>query len=106
MLSSKNPAQIVIIKGFGSGLGALILSLAVGERFFQIGYMVLALVLGFIAYGLSIYFYIYAQRDLGAAKTSTYYAISPFIGACLSLIIFNEFPSVIFVCCKFLAVFF
>lgn len=54
------------------------------------------MLLGFVAYGLSIYFYIYAQRDLGAAKTSTYYAISPFIGATLSLIIFREQPSVIF----------
>lgn len=97
MLSSKNPAQIVIIKGFGSGLGALVLSLVVGERYFRFGYIVLALLLGFVAYGLSIYFYIYAQRDLGAAKTSTYYAISPFIGAMLSLIIFTELPSVVFI---------
>ena len=57
----------------------------------------LALLLGFVAYGLSIYFYIYAQRDLGAAKTSTYYAVSPFIGAGLSLVIFHELPSVLFV---------
>lgn len=97
MLSSKNPAQIVIIKGFGSGLGALILSIASGECFFRIGYIVIALILGFVAYGLSIYFYIYAQRDLGAAKTSTYYAVSPFIGAGLSLLIFNERPSVLFI---------
>ncbi len=97
MLSSKNPAQIVIIKGFGSGLGALVLSLVVGERYFHFGYIVLALLFGFVAYGLSIYFYIYAQRDLGAAKTSTYYAISPFIGAVLSLIIFTELPSVVFI---------
>lgn len=96
MLSSKNPAQIVIIKGFGSGCGALVLSLIIGEYYFHIGYIILALLLGFVAYGLSIYFYIYAQRDLGAAKTSTYYAISPFIGAALSLIIFREQPSVIF----------
>ena len=96
-LSSKNPAQIVVIKGFGSGLGALILALIVGERFFHMGYIVMALLLGFVAYGLSIYFYIYAQRDLGAAKTSTYYAISPFIGAGLSLIIFNEIPSPVFI---------
>ena len=96
MLSSKNPAQIVIIKGFGSGCGALVLSLVIGEYDFHIGYMILALLLGFVAYGLSIYFYIYAQRDLGAAKTSTYYAISPFIGAALSLLIFREQPSVIF----------
>lgn len=97
MLSSKNPAQIVIIKGFGSGIGALILSLIMGERFFQIGYIMIALLLGFVAYGLSIYFYIYAQRDLGAAKTSTYYAVSPFIGAGLSLLIFKELPSATFI---------
>ena len=96
MLSSKNPAQIVIIKGFGSGFGALVLSFIIGEYYFHIGYILLALLLGFVAYGLSIYFYIYAQRDLGAAKTSTYYAISPFIGAALSLIIFREQPSMIF----------
>ncbi len=97
MLSSKNPAQIVIIKGFGSGLGALILSLIIREHYTNWGYIILALLLGFVAYGLSIYFYIYAQRTLGAAKTSTYYAISPFIGAALSLIIFNEFPSALFI---------
>ena len=96
MLSSKNPAQIVIIKGFGSGCGALVLSLIIGEHYFHIGYIILALLLGFVAYGLSIYFYIYAQRDLGAAKTSTYYAISPFIGAAISLIIFREQSSVTF----------
>lgn len=96
MLSSKDPAQIVIIKGFGSGVGSLMISFVVGERYFHFGYMALALLLGFVAYGLSIYFYIYAQRDLGAAKTSTYYAISPFIGAALSLIIFAQVPSVLF----------
>lgn len=97
MLSSKNPAQIVIIKGFGSGVGALILSFVSGERFFRIGYIFPALVLGFFAYGLSIYFYIYAQRYLGAAKTSAYYAVSPFIGAVLSLILFLELPSFLFI---------
>jgi len=97
MLSSKNPAQIVIIKGFGSGLGALLLSLILGDRYSGWGYMILALILGFVAYGLSIYFYIYAQRELGAAKTSTYYAVSPFIGAGLSLLIFHERPSGVFI---------
>lgn len=96
MLSSKNPTQIVIIKGFGSGCGALVLSFIIGERYFHAGYSILALMLGFVAYGLSIYFYIYAQRDLGAAKTSTYYAISPFIGAALSLVMFRERPSMVF----------
>ena len=45
-----------------------------------------------MAYGLSIFFYIYAQRGLGAAKTSAYYALAPFLGAGLSLLIFREIP--------------
>lgn len=96
MLSSKNPAQIVIIKGFGSGLGALLLSRMLGECSPGFLYILPVLLLGFVAYGLSIYFYIYAQRELGAAKTSTYYAIAPFMGAGLSLILFRELPSGMF----------
>ena len=50
------------------------------------------LLLGLVAYGLNIYTYVYAQRLLGASRTSAYYAIAPFIGAFLSLIIFPEIP--------------
>lgn len=94
MLSSKNPTEIVVIKGFGSGLGALVVAFIIGEQLPALPHILLALLLGFVAYGLSIYFYIYAQRDLGAAKTSTYYAVAPFIGAALSMIIFRDIPSV------------
>lgn len=97
MLSSKSPIQIVIIKGLGSGAGSLALALAIGERFGSPIYIIPALLLGFVAYGLSIFFYIYAQRDLGAAKTSAYYAISPFIGTLLSLVIFRQLPSITFI---------
>lgn len=96
-LSSKNPLEIVVIKGFGSGFGALAIAFATGESLPQMQYILMALLLGFVAYGLSIYFYIYAQRDLGAAKTSTYYAVAPFVGAGLSLIIFREMPSLTFI---------
>ncbi|HQO06024.1 MAG TPA: DMT family transporter, partial [Fervidobacterium sp.] len=59
-------------------------------------YIFAALLLGFLSYGLSIFFYIYAQRYLGAAKTSAYYAVSPFIGAGLSLLIFRDVPTLTF----------
>ena len=94
MLSSKNPLEIVVIKGFGSGLGALCIALCMGEKLPAALSVLAALLLGFVAYGLSIYFYIYAQRYLGAAKTSTYYAVAPFVGAGLSMLIFWELPSV------------
>lgn len=93
MLSSKDPMEIVVIKGFGSGLGSLVIAFALGERLPGVLLCLCALVLGFVAYGLSIYFYIYAQRYLGAAKTSAYYAAAPFVGAGLSMLIFWEAPS-------------
>lgn len=90
MLSLKNPLQIVIVKGLGSGFGALVIAFALSEYSINIGYIALALVLGFIAYGLSIFFYIHAQRHLGAARTSAYYAFAPFIGVGLSFVVFSQ----------------
>ncbi len=40
--------------------------------------------------GLSIYCYTYAKRTIGAARTSTYYALAPFIGADLSFLLLGE----------------
>lgn len=96
ILSLKDPLQVVIIKGFGSGLGSLLISFIIKETSTDVVYIIAALLLGFVAYGLSIYFYVYAQRELGAAKTSAYYAISPFIGVGLSFIIFLQIPTISF----------
>jgi len=96
-LSIKDPLEIVVIKGFGSGVGCLLIALALGEQTNNIPYILAALLLGFFAFGLSIFFYIYAQRYLGAARTSAYYAIAPFIGVGLSLLIFSEIPTFSFV---------
>lgn len=96
-LSGKDPLEIVIIKGFGSGLGSLLLAFIVKQTATNVVYIIATLALGFVAYGLSIYLYVYAQRYLGAAKTSTYYAIAPFIGVVLSFIMLFEIPTVSFV---------
>lgn len=93
VLSSKDPQQIVTIKGIFSGLGALIIAFIVGERLKNVWSILLVLLLGFVSYGLSIFFYVYAQRYIGATRTSAYYAVSPFIGTLLSLVIFNDKPS-------------
>lgn len=96
-LSAKDPRQIVIIKGVFSGLGALVIALTAGETLPDPLSVLAALCLGFVAYGLSIMLYIYAQRELGAARTSAYYAIAPFVGAALSLLLFAEVPSPTFI---------
>lgn len=95
-LSEKDPLEIVIVKGLASGAGSLIIGLALGQRAYSIPAIVGALLLGFVAYGLSIFVYVYAQRHIGAAKTSAYYAIAPFIASALSLAIFRELPHLSF----------
>ena len=89
-LSEKNTYIIVFIKGIFSGLGSLIVALCMGEQFAHVGYIVLAMLLGFVAYGLSIFFYIKAQGIIGASKTSAYYSVAPFVGTFLSFLILQE----------------
>ena len=89
-LSSKSTYEIVILKGLCCGFGSLLIGLIKGEQMPSLQYVALALILGYVAYGLSIFLYVRAQRVLGAAKTSAYYAVAPFIGAFLSFIILHE----------------
>jgi len=89
-ISSKSTYEIVVLKGIFSGLGALLIALIKGESLPGIEYIGATLLLGFIAYGLSIFLYVRAQNVIGAAKTSAYYALAPFIGVFLSFMIFRE----------------
>lgn len=91
-ISSKDPLQIVLLKGIFSGLGSILIGLCIGERVTVLWSVFAVLGVGFVAYGLSIYFYVHAQRLLGAARTGAYYAVAPFIGTLLSLVIFRELP--------------
>ena len=90
MLSSKSSVQITTIKGIFSGLGSLVIALCIGETIPGILWLLAAMVLGFVAYGLSINLYIQAQKDLGAAKTSAYYSIAPFLGVAFSFFLPGE----------------
>ena len=89
-ISDKSTYQIVTIKGLCSGIGSIVVSLTTGEMHFAVKYIPLALLLGFVAYGLSIFTYIRAQHYLGAAKTSAFYAFAPFIGVLFSVMLLNE----------------
>jgi len=92
-LSSKSTYEIVILKGVFSGLGALAIACMQKEPIPPLLCIVPALLLGFVAYGLSIFLYVRAQNVLGAAKTSAYYAVAPFIGALLSFLFLKEKPT-------------
>ena len=91
-LSAKDPLEIVLLKGIFSGLGSVSIGFVLGERITHLWSVFAVLGVGCVAYGFSIFVYVYAQRLLGAARTSAYYAVAPFIGVLLSLAIFREMP--------------
>lgn len=96
MLSSKSSVEIVAIKGCFSGFGSLIIAFIARENLPGFKWLLAILILGFVAYGLSINFYILAQKELGAAKTSAFYSIAPFLGVAFSLLLLGERPDIQF----------
>lgn len=89
-ISEKSSYQIVTIKGLFSGGGSFVIASLLGEKLPDLAHILLVMLLGFVAYGLSIFLYVRAQKDLGAARTSAYYALNPFIGAFLSFLLLGE----------------
>ena len=96
MLSNKSSVQITTVKGIFSGVGSLVIALVAGEPLPGILWIGAVMLLGFIAYGLSINFYIKAQKNLGAAKTSAYYSIAPFLGVLFGVLLLRERPVIQF----------
>lgn len=95
-ISAKNPLAIVSLKGLGAGTFSFILALLLGKPVPRTSQILLALLLGFICYGLSIALFILALRNLGAARTGTLFGIAPFVGMFLSIAIFREAPQGLF----------
>ena len=92
MLSGRSSVQITTVKGIFSGLGSLAVALLSGEKLPKPAWIPAVMLLGFAAYGLSIHFYIKAQKELGAAKTSAYYSVAPFLGVIFGVVFLREIP--------------
>ncbi|MDY5585079.1 MAG: DMT family transporter [Arcanobacterium sp.] len=91
-ISTKNSEQIVMVKGLGSAAGSLLVAQIAGTTVSWGWELLGILVLGALSYGVSINIYVKAQRTLGAARTSAYYALNPFLGVLFSLIFLGERP--------------
>lgn len=89
-ISARDPISIVAIKGLGAGLFSIAFAIMLGRDFPTIATVLLALITGFVCYGLSIALYIRALRGLGAARTGAIFGTAPFAGAVLGFVIFHD----------------
>ncbi len=89
-LSVRDPFQIVAVK---TGIAAIVnvtLALLRGEGIPSTPVLLAALVLGALAYGVSILLDAYALRALGAAREAAVFATAPFAGALLAVPLLAE----------------
>jgi drug/metabolite transporter (DMT)-like permease len=83
-VAERDPGQVVMFKGALGAVAATLLAFLVGEPFPALWPALALLVVGATGYGLSLRFYLLAQRAFGAARTGSVFAFAPFVGAALA----------------------
>lgn len=90
--ASVDATWLASAKGFGAGATNLLLCAVVGASRPAPAIVVEALLLGAFGYGISLTLFIHALRALGAARTSGYFALAPFVGAAVALLLGGPAP--------------
>jgi drug/metabolite transporter (DMT)-like permease len=80
-LAERDPGQVVMVKALLGATATTALALAFGEPLPSTQATLALLTIGATGYGLSLRFYLLAQRAFGAARTGSVFAFAPFIGA-------------------------
>jgi drug/metabolite transporter (DMT)-like permease len=84
-LAERDPGQVVMFKGALGALATTGLALAFTEPALRPGPAFALLAIGASGYGLSLRFYLLAQRAFGAARTGSVFAFAPFVGAAVAV---------------------
>jgi len=89
-VSASDPLQIAALKGVTAGTVNLAIGLSLAGSLPTLPRLGAALVLGFFGYGLSLVLFVLALRSLGTARTGAYFSTAPFVGAILSVLLWQE----------------
>jgi drug/metabolite transporter (DMT)-like permease len=82
--------QIVELKGLIAGPFNLFLGLLFGATIPRPSTALIAGIVGFLGYGISLILFVLALRGLGTARTSAYFSTAPFIGSAAAVIAFGD----------------
>jgi drug/metabolite transporter (DMT)-like permease len=89
-VSLADPLQIVELKGLIAGPFNLVLGLMLGAAIPPISTALIAGVVGFLGYGISLVLFVLALRGLGTARTSAYFSTAPFIGSVAAVVALGD----------------
>ncbi|MDD2658990.1 MAG: EamA family transporter [Methylococcales bacterium] len=83
-LADLDPGQVVLGKATLGAACSFLIAATAGETELSSSAVIGLFLIGAIGYGLSLRFYLLAQRALGAARTGSVFATAPFIGAVIA----------------------
>jgi drug/metabolite transporter (DMT)-like permease len=86
-LSTRDPGRVVMLKGAIGAAATALLAFAFREPLPSVWPALGLLLVGATGYGLSLRFYLLAQRSFGAARTGSVFAFAPFVGALLAVML-------------------
>jgi drug/metabolite transporter (DMT)-like permease len=89
-ISLADPLQIVTLKGIIAGPINLLLAVAAGGALPDLPTILVATIVGFLCYGVSLALFVLALRHLGSARTAAYFSTAPFFGAVAAIITLHE----------------
>jgi drug/metabolite transporter (DMT)-like permease len=84
-VSLSDATRIASVKGLVAGSVNLTLAFIVGATIPHLPNLAGALIVGFLAYGVSLALFVVGLRYLGTARTGAYFSVAPFIGAVLAV---------------------
>jgi drug/metabolite transporter (DMT)-like permease len=89
-VSLGDPLQIVQLKGLIAGPFNLVLALMLGASMPTVSTALIAGVVGFFGYGVSLALFVVALRHLGTARTGAYFSTAPFLGSVAAIAVLGE----------------
>lgn len=89
-VSEADAAWIASMKGLTAGSVNLVLAFLIGEHLPPAPELAASLVIGWLAYGVSLTLFVVGLRNLGTARTGAYFSVAPFFGAIFSIPMLGE----------------
>lgn len=86
-VADRDPGQVVMYKGALGASATALIAIVFGEPMPGLLPALSLLAVGATGYGLSLRFYLLAQRAFGAARTGSVFAFAPFVGALFAFLL-------------------
>ena len=89
-VSAGDPVQIAALKGLVAGAVNLTIAFATGAHLPALTTVMMAALLGFFGYGVSLTLFVLALRHIGTARTGAYFSLAPFAGALIAVLVLHD----------------